>query len=61
MLTELGLIELDLDGTGLPVIDGIRSDLELSPAYRAARESSRHGARARRRSSPVRYAAAATG
>jgi hypothetical protein len=38
VLTELGLIELDVSAPRVSIIDGIRSDLELSPTYRAARD-----------------------
>ena len=37
VLTELGLIELDLDAPSCRTVDGIETDLELSPTYRAAR------------------------
>ena len=37
VLTELGLIELDLEAPSCRIVDGVRSDLELSPTYRAAR------------------------
>ncbi|HEX6652584.1 MAG TPA: DHHA1 domain-containing protein, partial [Thermoleophilaceae bacterium] len=37
VLTELGLIELDLEAPACRTIDGIETDLELSPTYRAAR------------------------
>jgi hypothetical protein len=35
-LTELGLIELDLEAPSCRTVDGIETDLELSPTYRAA-------------------------
>ena len=38
VLTELGLVELALDEPRCSVIQGVRSDLELSPSYRAYRE-----------------------
>jgi single-stranded-DNA-specific exonuclease len=38
VLTELGLIELDLDAPACRVTDAVRSDLESSSTYRAARE-----------------------
>jgi hypothetical protein len=37
VLTELGLIELDLEAPSRRIVEGVKSDLELSPAYRAAR------------------------
>jgi hypothetical protein len=36
VLTELGLIELDLEAPSCRVIEGVQTDLELSPAYRAS-------------------------
>jgi hypothetical protein len=36
VLTELGLIELDLEAPSCRTVDGIETDLELSPTYRAA-------------------------
>jgi single-stranded-DNA-specific exonuclease len=38
VLTELSLVELDLDAPACLVTEGIESDLELSATYRAARE-----------------------
>ena len=38
VLTELGLIELDLEAPSCRIVDAVQSDLELSPAYRAAKE-----------------------
>jgi hypothetical protein len=38
VLTELGLVELDLDAPGCRTLDAVRSDLELSATYRATRE-----------------------
>jgi single-stranded-DNA-specific exonuclease len=37
VLTELGLIELDLSTQSCRVLEAVRSDLELSPTYRASR------------------------
>jgi single-stranded-DNA-specific exonuclease len=37
VLTELGLIELDLDTPSCRILEAVRSDLELSPTYRASR------------------------
>jgi single-stranded-DNA-specific exonuclease len=36
VLTELGLIELDLEAPSCRVVEGVQTDLELSPAYRAS-------------------------
>jgi single-stranded-DNA-specific exonuclease len=38
VLGELGLIELDLETPSCRVLEAVRSDLELSPTYRAARD-----------------------
>ena len=38
VLGELGLIELDLETPSCRVLEAVRSDLELSPTYRGARE-----------------------
>ena len=38
VLTELSLIELDLAEPSCQVLDAVRSDLELSPSFRAARD-----------------------
>jgi hypothetical protein len=35
VLTELGLVEARLDAPTCTVVEGVRSDLELSPAFRA--------------------------
>ena len=37
VLTELGLIELDLEAPSCRIVEAVQSDLELSPTYRAAR------------------------
>jgi len=37
VLTELGLIEFDLDARHCHIIEAVQSDLDLSPTYRAAR------------------------
>ena len=37
VLTELGLIELDLEGPSCRVLEAVRSELELSATYRACR------------------------
>jgi single-stranded-DNA-specific exonuclease len=37
ILSELGLVEMDLGELRCTVVQGVRSDLELSPAYRAYR------------------------
>jgi len=61
VLTQLGLIELDLDGPACRIVDGIRSDLELSPAFRAAREQLDATERALAAELPRSLPAAATG
>jgi hypothetical protein len=61
VLTQLGLIELDLDGPACRIIDGIRSDLELSPGFRAAREQLEATERALAAELPGALPAAATG
>ena len=38
ILTELGLIELDLDTPSCRVVEAVRGDLELSATYRSARD-----------------------
>ena len=38
MLRELGLIELTLDPPACRVVEGTRTDLELSPTYRSCLE-----------------------
>jgi len=38
VLTELGLVELDLDAPSCRVLEAVRSELGRSAAYRAARE-----------------------
>jgi single-stranded-DNA-specific exonuclease len=38
VLTELGLIEFDLDTPSRHILEAVRSDLELSPTYRASRD-----------------------
>jgi single-stranded-DNA-specific exonuclease len=38
VLTELGLVELDLDSPSCRVLDGVSSDLELSSTFRSSRE-----------------------
>jgi single-stranded-DNA-specific exonuclease len=37
VLTELGLIDLDLEAPSCRMVEAVQSDLELSPTYRAAR------------------------
>jgi len=37
VLTELGLIDLDLDEGTCRIVEAVQSDLELSPTYRASR------------------------
>jgi hypothetical protein len=38
VLTELSLIELDLDTPACRIVDGVRSDLELSATFRGSRD-----------------------
>jgi hypothetical protein len=38
VLTELGLIELDLGAPSCRIVEAVRGDLELSAAFRAARD-----------------------
>ena len=38
VLTELSLIELDLEAPAVRIVDGVRSDLELSATYRTTRD-----------------------
>ena len=38
VLTELGLVEMELDPPSCRIIEGVTSDLELSPTYRATSE-----------------------
>jgi hypothetical protein len=38
ILTELGLVEADLDAPGCRVVEAVRSELDSSPSYRAACE-----------------------
>jgi single-stranded-DNA-specific exonuclease len=61
VLTELSLIELDLDPPGCHVIDGVRSDLELSAAFRATREELAAAEKALVPELPVAAPAAQTG
>jgi single-stranded-DNA-specific exonuclease len=37
VLVELGLVDVDFGGPSCAVVEGVRSDLELSPAFRAYR------------------------
>jgi single-stranded-DNA-specific exonuclease len=61
VLTELGLIELDLDGPGCTILEAVRSDLELSPTYRATREQLEATERALAAELPRALPATATG
>jgi hypothetical protein len=61
VLTELGLVELDLEAPSCRVIDGVRSDLELSPTYRAAGEKLAAAESALAPELPTQLPAAATG
>ncbi|HZO08240.1 MAG TPA: hypothetical protein VFC77_02595, partial [Myxococcota bacterium] len=38
VLTELGLVEFDRDVPACRIVEAVRSDLELSPSFRAARD-----------------------
>ncbi len=61
VLTELGLIELDLDTPSCRILEAVRSDLELSPTYRASREQLDATERALGPELPQALPAAATG
>jgi single-stranded-DNA-specific exonuclease len=38
VLTELGLVQFDAEAPSCRILEGVKSDLELSPTYRAAQE-----------------------
>jgi hypothetical protein len=38
VLTELGLVQFDAETASCRILEGVKSDLELSPTYRAAHE-----------------------
>jgi hypothetical protein len=61
VLTELGLIELDLGVPACRVVEAVRSDLEGSSAYRAARDELEAVERALAPELPRELPAAATG
>jgi single-stranded-DNA-specific exonuclease len=61
VLTELGLIELDLDAGTCRIVEAVQSDLELSPTYRAARAELEATEQALAPELPQRAPAAATG
>jgi hypothetical protein len=61
VLTELGLIELDLEAPSCGIADAVQSDLELSPTYRAAVEELEATERALAAELPHALPAAATG
>jgi single-stranded-DNA-specific exonuclease len=61
VLSELGLIELDLDTSSCRILEAVRSDLELSPTYRASREQLEATEHALRPELPETLPAAATG
>jgi single-stranded-DNA-specific exonuclease len=61
VLTELGLIELDLDGPSCTILEAVRSDLELSPTYRATRDQLEATERALAAELPRALPATATG
>jgi single-stranded-DNA-specific exonuclease len=61
VLGELGLIELDLETPSCRVLEAVRSDLELSPTYRAARDQLSAAEQALAPELPRALPAAATG
>jgi single-stranded-DNA-specific exonuclease len=61
VLTELGLIDLDLDTPCCTVLEAVRSDLELSPTYRATRDALHATERALTPELPPAVPVAATG
>jgi single-stranded-DNA-specific exonuclease len=61
VLTELGLVELDLEAPACRIVEGVRSDLELSPSFRAARDQLAATERALAPELPAALPAAATG
>jgi len=61
VLTELGLIELDLDAPSCRVVEAVRSDLDLSPTFRKSREQLEATERALVAELPRPLTAAATG
>jgi hypothetical protein len=61
VLTELGLVELDLAAPRCRILDAVRSDLELSPTYRAASDELAAAERALAPELPAQLPAAATG
>ena len=61
VLTELGLVELDLAGPECRILDAVRSDLDLSPTYRAACEELAAAESALGPELPAQLPAAATG
>jgi single-stranded-DNA-specific exonuclease len=61
VLTELRLIELDLEAPSWRIVEGVKSDLELSPAYRATRAALEEVEQALSPELPAAAPAAATG
>jgi single-stranded-DNA-specific exonuclease len=61
VLSELGLIELDLDTPSCRILEAVRSNLELSPTYRTSREQLEATEHALRPELPEVLPAAATG
>src|SRR5262245_48513690 len=61
VLTELGLVDLDLDTPACRIAEGVRSDLELSPTFRAARAALQATEHALAPELPRALPAAATG
>jgi hypothetical protein len=62
ILRELGLVEVQLDPPACRVVEGTRTQLELSPTYRACREryAEIESRLAAERSAPARPAAVAS-
>jgi single-stranded-DNA-specific exonuclease len=61
VLTELGLIELDLEAPSCRIVEAVQSDLDLSPVYRGAREELEATERALAAELPQALPATATG
>jgi hypothetical protein len=61
VLTELGLVEFDLDTPSCHILEAVRSDLELSPTYRASRDQLGAAEHALAAELPSPLPAAATG
>jgi hypothetical protein len=61
VLTELGLVELDLGAPSCRTLESVRGDLELSATYRSARERLAAAEQALAPELPRALPAAATG